>query len=173
MGLNIGTPPSVQDLELLDVATLSSANATITATIPSGYRYIKIVFLGFTTGDPGATAIKMRFNGASANYQSRAYQIFSTSFTSFTNTDAIGVLGGGAVGAAARVMCDYSVLSYDGVNKHVCGNYAALEPTSPTYVAGFLTGAYNSTAEITQIDIVLAASTWTTDSELRIYGGNI
>lgn len=165
-----GITNTVQGLALLATGSLGSANATISVTVPTGYRYLRVVFQGYTTGDPGVTHVKMRINAAAVNYQSRAYGMLTTTVVNVTSTDSIPVSPDSAFGAAARVFVCADISSPAAGNKQITGTFAGIEPTSPTYSSGTISSVYNSTSEVTGVSFVLTASTFTTASRIYVFG---
>lgn len=174
MSLSIATPPAIQDLKLASKATLGSANATITATIPSGYRYLRVVLYGVTTGDTGVgSRLKLLINGAVTNYRSRSWYVLTTTFGADAGsiTDGIAV-GAPQVGVAMRFMMTADIIAPINSKKMITGEGAATEEGTETSTNRFFfMGESDETADVTSISIVLPASTWTTATELRVYGG--
>lgn len=158
------------NMALVASGTLGSANATISASVPSGFRLLRVEFLGFTTGDPGATAIKMRINAATTNYLGRAYTSTTTTIANVTNTDSFPVSGASMFGGAGTLQVSASIACPASAAKYVTGTLFGLEAGSPTYHSGTFGGRYNDSAELTEVSFVLSSSTWTTASVVRVYG---
>lgn len=173
MGLVVGAPPAIQDLKLIVKVTGAGA-ATLSATIPSGYRYLHVVFYGVTAGDPGATPILFRINGVATNYLARTLQTFVATLQNVTNTTGVPVQVGSAFGAAACIGCVLDVMCPASRKKMIVGaSFGTEEGTETTSSQQTIVGESDDTAEVTSVSFVLAASTWTTATELRVYGADV
>ena len=173
MGFYVTSPPSSNDLGVIATGTLGSANATISATIPSGYRYLKAILSGVVTGDAGVNSIvKMRINGVTSNYLSRSWYSQTTTYGADTgaSTDGIAVLSV-QIGEAMQVIICADIVAPSGHGKNVYADGSATEEaTESTTLRVFSMGQSDDTAEVTSISFVLGGSTWTTASKISVMG---
>lgn len=157
---------AVTGLALLTTSSLSSANATISATIPSGYRYLRVVLYGVTTAAI-ATTVKLTINGSNTTYYTRILRATVATFNTTSATDSVILLSDNTGCTLFSAIVDIECPS--GVGKRYFTKINCTDGSTTDY-EGFGGGMSSHTAEITSIEVVVAGTTWTTATKMYVLG---
>lgn len=165
-GSTFADVPSGTVMTRLAVATLGVANATISATIPSGYRYLRVVLHGITTAAI-ATTVKLTYNTLTANYYTRLVRATVATFSSTTATDSLLLISDNTGCTLITGVID--ITSPSGQGKRFIGRVNVSDGSTTDYLA-MVNGIQTGTNEITSVEITVAGTTFTTATTLTVYG---
>ena len=168
------TPTVSTAFESIATVALTSASGTITfSSIPSTYKHLQIRLVGASTNGTVADAY-IRFNSDSgANYFCHQMRGNSTTVQSFSYTSQTQMVITSNTGQSSTLfnaaICDILDYSSTAKNKTIRSlngysiNTAGGEPI-------LWSGAWNSTAAVSRIDITLSGGTFYANSHFALYG---
>jgi hypothetical protein len=168
------TPAVATSFESISTVALSSSNGTITfSSIPSTYKHLQIRMFAASTNGTVADAYIRFNNDSTATYfchQMRGGGSGTAQGFSYTTQNQMVITsntGQSSTGFSAAV-CD--VLDYQNTNKNKTIRSLNGYDLNGSGEAIFWSGAWNSTAAITRIDITLSGGTFYANSHFALYG---
>ena len=157
-------------MQKIGSTTLGVAGATVSVSVPTGYRHLRFVLHGVATSDiSSGQPIKVTINGLTTGYWGRLIRATVATFSSTSETTGLLLISDNTgcrnITAFGDISCPAGVHKRLSAEMHVDDS-----PTATTSYIGFARATQTSTAEVSSVEVTFTSNTFTTATTLTVYG---